>query len=95
MSLSLLFSLLFGRNVLLIVPAYSDPSRERALCLYEKLEILIYPDPEKLLNKRPEIMARCPHERKYLLSNYDNYVYKYIYIYMIYAYINNYIYICI
>ena len=31
----------------------------------------MYPDPEELLNKRSEIMSRCTHERKYLLSNYD------------------------
>ena len=34
----------------------------------------MYPDPEELLNKRSKIMSRSryPHERKYLLSNYDS-----------------------
>ena len=32
----------------------------------------MYPDPEEFLNKRSEIMSGCPHERKYLLSNYDS-----------------------
>ena len=42
-----------------------------ALCVHEKLEILMYPDPEALLNKGSDIMSRCPHGRKYLLSNYE------------------------
>ena len=54
------------------VPAYSNTTKKCALCLHEKLEILMYPDPEELLNKPSELMSRCPHERKYLLSNYDS-----------------------
>ena len=27
---------------------------------------------EELLNKCSKVMLRCPHERKYLLSNYDS-----------------------
>ena len=41
------------------------------LYLYEKYAIITYPDPENLLNKRSEIMSKCPHQRKILLSNYD------------------------
>ena len=41
------------------------------LCLRKKLEILMYSNPEELLNKHSEIMSRCPHERKYLLGNYE------------------------
>ena len=43
---------------------------EISLCLHEKLKILMYPDPEELLNKRSVILCRCPHERRYLFSNY-------------------------
>lgn len=43
------------------------------LRLHEKLEVLLYPDPEDLLNNKAcEIMSRCPHEGKYLLSNYGS-----------------------
>ena len=54
------------------VPTYSNTTKKCALCFHEKLEILMYPDPEELLNKPSELMSRCPHERKYLLSNYDS-----------------------
>ena len=30
-------------------------------CLDEKMHILLYPEPEKLLNKRSEFIARCRH----------------------------------
>ena len=32
----------------------------------------MYSDPDELLNKRSETMFRCPHQRKYLLGNYDS-----------------------
>ena len=37
------------------------------LCLEEKIQIMIYPDPEKLLNKRCELIARCRHRTKFKL----------------------------
>ncbi len=37
------------------------------LCLEEKIQIMIYPDPEKLLNKRCELIARCRHKTKFKL----------------------------
>ena len=30
------------------------------------------PQPRGTLDKRPEILCRCPPQRKYLLSNYDS-----------------------
>ena len=39
----------------------------RNLCLEEKIQIMIYPDPEKLLNKRCELIARCGHRNKFWL----------------------------
>ena len=57
-------------SVVRTVPAYSKTKKKCVLCLHEKLEILMHPDPEELLNKRSESMSRCPHERKHLLSNH-------------------------
>ncbi len=37
------------------------------LCLEEKIQIMIYPDPEKLLNQRCELIARCRHRNKFKL----------------------------
>ena len=37
------------------------------LCLEEKMHILLYPEPEKLLNKRCELIARCRHRAKFKL----------------------------
>ena len=37
------------------------------LCLEEKIKILLYPEPEKLLNKRCELIARCRHGAKFKL----------------------------
>ena len=33
----------------------------------EKIHILLYPEPEKLLNKRSELIARCRHRAKFKL----------------------------
>ena len=32
-----------------------------------KIQIMIYPDPEKLLNKRYELIVRCRHGTKFKL----------------------------
>ena len=37
------------------------------LCLEEKIQILLYPEPEKLLSKRCELIARCRHRAKFKL----------------------------
>ena len=37
------------------------------LCLEEKIQIMIYAYPEKLLNKRCELIARCRHRSKFKL----------------------------
>ena len=41
------------------------------LCLTKKVLIATYEDPEELL-KRSEIMAKCHHDNKFLLSNYKS-----------------------
>ena len=40
------------------------------MCLHEKLEIINYPRPEELLNKRSELISRCRHANEFLLRNY-------------------------
>ena len=42
------------------------------LRLHEKLEIVNYPYPEELLNKRSscELVCTCQHANKYLLNKY-------------------------
>ena len=51
-------------------PGYSNISKKCLLCLHEKLLILNYHNPVELLNKRSELMGKCRHENKSLLSNY-------------------------
>ena len=36
-----------------------------------KYAIIKYPDPGNLLNKSSEIISKCPHQRRFLSSNYD------------------------
>ena len=38
-----------------------------SLCLEEKIQIMMYQLPEKLLNKRCELIARCRHKAKFKL----------------------------
>ena len=52
------------------VPPYSNISKKCLLCLHEKLEIINYPRPEELLNKRSELVSKCRHDNKFLLRNY-------------------------
>ena len=54
-----------------VIRAYSNITKRCQLCLYEEYAIITYRDPEKLLNKRFKIMSKCPHQRMFLLSNYD------------------------
>ena len=54
------------------VPGYSNITKRCMLCLHEKYEILNYPDQEELLNKRSELVSKCRHINKFLLSNYKS-----------------------
>ena len=54
------------------VPGYSNITKKCLLCLYEKLEIINYPNQEELLNKRSELTSKYRHVNKYLLSNYKS-----------------------
>ena len=54
------------------VPGYSNITKKCLLCLYEKLEIINYPNQEELLSKPSELLSKCCHVNKYLLSNYKS-----------------------
>ena len=36
------------------------------------MAIIIYPNQEKLLNKRSELISKCRHEKKFSLKYYDS-----------------------
>ena len=57
-------------SIITVLPGYSNIKKCCQLCLYEKYAIIAYPDPQNLLNKRSEIMSKCPHQQNFLLSNY-------------------------
>ena len=57
-------------SIVEFVPGYSNITKKCLLCLYEKLEIINYPNQEELLNKQSELISKCRHVNKYLLSNY-------------------------
>ena len=54
-------------SVVKSVPGYSNISKRCLLCLTEKVLIATYENPEELLNKRSELMAKCRHNNKFLL----------------------------
>ena len=54
------------------IPGYSNISKRCLPCLHEKYEIINYPNQEELLNKRSELISKCGHSNKYLLSNYKS-----------------------
>ena len=59
-------------SIIKSVPAYSNISKKCHLCLQEKFEILNYTNPNELLNKRSELISKCRHANKFLLSNYES-----------------------
>ena len=54
------------------VLTYSNTTKRCMLWLYEKLLIETYPNQEELLNERSELVSKCRHENKFLLSNFKN-----------------------
>ena len=54
------------------VTYYSNISKICMLCLHEKYEILNYPDKDKLLNRRSELVSECRCVNKFLLPNYKS-----------------------
>ena len=50
--------------------AYLNISKKCRLCLQEELEILSYPNPDELINKRYELVSKGRHVNAFLLANY-------------------------
>ena len=50
--------------------SYSNIMKSCMLCIHEKFEILTYPNQDEQLNKRSELVSKCRHINKYLLSSY-------------------------
>ena len=48
-------------HILKSVAPYSNITKKCRLCLQEKFEILSYPNPDELLNKRSELVSKCRH----------------------------------
>ena len=42
------------------------------VCVDTYIEILNYPNPNELLNKKSELISKCCHVNKFLLSNYKS-----------------------
>ena len=57
-------------HILKSVALYSNITKRCRLCLQEKFEIVSYPNPHELLNKRSELVSKCRHVKKFLLANY-------------------------
>ena len=58
--------------IVISIPAYSNFPKKYQLCLQEKFEILNYPNLNELLNKISELISKCRHVNKFLLSNYKS-----------------------
>ena len=53
-------------------PSFHLTSKKCQLCLAEKFEIANHTNPEILLNKRSEVIAKCRHERRFKLALFDS-----------------------
>lgn len=58
-------------NAELFLPAHSISDAMCRLCEEVKLAITSYPDQNKLLNERSEVMSSYKHARKYILGVYE------------------------
>ena len=63
--------------VLRCVPPYSNISKKCLLCLYEKLDIVTYPNQKDLLKKKSAVLCKCYHTNKFLLKNYTGNDFRY------------------
>ena len=49
---------------------YNSVTNSCSLCLSEKLIICNFRDKNRLINKRMDLVSKCRHENKFILSNY-------------------------
>ena len=52
-------------------PPFNRANLKCSLCLNEKLEIATFPEPDKLLNSRNELISKCRHVNKFTLKTHD------------------------
>lgn len=57
-------------EILKKAPAYNNITKKCLLCLHEKVAIISHKPQKNLLNKKSEIISKCRHENKYLLSEF-------------------------
>ena len=55
-------------SIIKSVPAYLNISKKCQLCLQEKFEVLNQYKPNELLNKKSEVISKCRHINKFLVS---------------------------
>ena len=55
-------------SILKRAPGYQKNSKTCGLCLMEKLLICEFPDKANLLNSKSELVSKCRHQNKHLLS---------------------------
>ena len=55
-------------EVLRTAKTHSNVTKYCSLCLHEKPAIITYPYPDKLLNRRSELVTKCTHENNFLLK---------------------------
>ena len=51
---------------------YNNKSKKCNLCMSEKMRIIYYDQPHKLLNQRNELLQICRHQTKFILQ-YNKY----------------------
>ena len=51
---------------------HTNTSKQCLLCLHKTLAIVLYPNPEELLNKRSQMISKCRHLNKLLLMNFNS-----------------------
>ena len=55
-------------KIIISAPAYTNTSKRCTLCMEEKMAIITYPNQEKLLNKRSDLISKRRQENKFLLK---------------------------
>ena len=53
-------------------PTDSNNSKRCVLCLEEKMAIITFPEQQRLLNKRSDLISKCKHGNKFLLHYYNS-----------------------
>ena len=66
-------SLTITREILKLAPTYCKTSKICLLCHYEKQAIITHPSQNTLLIKKYEVLTKCRHENKHLLSHFIQY----------------------